>query len=75
MGTRALKSGCILVPSKSFLAGAGWVSVSPMLMRGVQPWPSVCIPLLLEAGSYRQKMRSFKGWGADEVRPPLPIFL
>jgi hypothetical protein len=24
--------------------------VMPMLMRGVQPWPSVCIPLLLEAG-------------------------
>jgi len=33
-----------------FLAGAGWAIVSLMLMRGMQPWPSVCIPQFLEAG-------------------------
>jgi hypothetical protein len=39
--------------------------VMPMLMRGVQPWPSVCIPLLLEAGRLGMKMRKLQRLGGQ----------
>ena len=39
--------------------------VMPMLMRGVQPWPSVCIPLLLEAGRLGMKMQELQRSGGQ----------
>ena len=39
--------------------------VMPMLMRGMQPWPSVCIPQLLEAGRLGMKMQELQRSGGQ----------
>ena len=63
LGNPCAEKGMHTRSQQIFLAGAGWVGSAPMLMRGMQPWPSVCIPIFLEAGRPACKCETLPIWG------------